>query len=139
MPFEDSEVSDSEEVITVMLVEDDPLNRLLISIILKQIYADIHIIEAENGQRAIEEFKETIPNLIIMDIQMPIMNGYEATSAIRKLEGGDKVPIIGLTAGSLKGDREKCIASGMSDYASKPVVIDTIEKIIDKWLNANRD
>jgi CheY-like chemotaxis protein len=74
------------------------------------------------------------PDFIFMDVQMPIMNGYEATEAIRKLEDGTRVPICALTAGTIKGEMDKCLSIGMDDYTTKPVVRDTIEKIVSRWL-----
>ena len=65
---------------------------------------------------------------------MPMMNGYEATEAIRQLETSSKTPIIGLTAGVMPGEKEKCLNAGMNEYMSKPVVKETIEKMIAKWL-----
>jgi CheY-like chemotaxis protein len=70
-----------------------------------------------------------------MDVQMPVMNGYEATEAIRKIENnGFRTPIIGLTAGVLLGEKEKCIDAGMDEYVSKPVVKETLENMFYKWL-----
>jgi CheY-like chemotaxis protein len=65
---------------------------------------------------------------------MPEMNGYEATREIRQLENGRRVPIIALTAGTVSGEREKCIEAGMDDYLTKPVLKDTLEEAIHKWL-----
>jgi CheY-like chemotaxis protein len=73
-----------------------------------------------------------------MDIQMPELNGYEASIKIRELEIGKKIPIIALSAGILTEDIEKCYESGMNDYASKPIVQETIKNILAKWLvNSN--
>ncbi|MNL71742.1 Signal transduction histidine-protein kinase BarA [compost metagenome] len=69
-----------------------------------------------------------------MDIQMPEKNGYEATREIRQLETDRRVPIIALTAGTVVGEREKCIEAGMDDYLTKPVLKDTLEEAIHKWL-----
>jgi two-component system sensor histidine kinase/response regulator len=72
-------------------------------------------------------------DLILMDVQMPEMDGYEATSAIRKGEIKPAIPIIGLTANAMKGDREKCIEAGMDDYLSKPMRPNLLYAIIEKW------
>jgi CheY-like chemotaxis protein len=69
-----------------------------------------------------------------MDIQMPEMNGYEATERIRNLETGSHVPIVALTAGTVVGEREKCLEAGMDDYLTKPILKDTLEKTIQTWL-----
>ncbi len=70
--------------------------------------------------------------MILMDIQMPIMNGREATGEIRK-QGYTDVPIIAMTAESMKGDRERCIEAGMNDYISKPIKRDVVFKMVKKW------
>ena len=93
------------------------------------------IYEAINGLDAVNKYAEQTPDIILMDVQMPIMNGYEATEAMRKLEEfGYRTPIIGLTAGVLLGEKEKCLEAGMDEYLSKPVVKETLEKMFYKWL-----
>ena len=92
---------------------------------------------AENGQIAIEIFKNTNIDMILMDVQMPVLDGFEATKQIRELEKEMKkhTPIIAMTAYALTGDREKCIKIGMDDYISKPIELDTIYGIIKKHLD----
>ncbi|WP_159086059.1 PAS domain S-box protein [Flavobacterium faecale] len=121
----------------IMLVEDNKINMLLLKTIIKNIFAKVTIIEIPNGQEAIDHYEEIQPDLIFMDIQMPIANGYEATKAIRTLDTGKKVPIIAITAGAEKEEREKCIKVGMNDYISKPIVKGAIEEKLVKWLNQN--
>ena len=106
---------------------------LLAKTLIRQIIPNCTIIEALDGQEAVGKFKETIPDIIFMDIQMPIMNGYEASAEIRKIQP-KHIPIIALTAGTVIGEREKCIQAGMDDYASKPIVKDTLEKIILNYI-----
>jgi CheY-like chemotaxis protein len=84
---------------------------------------------------AIEQFEVINPNIIFMDIQMPTMNGYEATRAIRSLESGKNIPIIAVTAGAEKDEKIKCMEAGMNDYISKPIAEGIIEKTIIKWMN----
>jgi PAS domain S-box-containing protein len=121
------------EHIPVLIVEDNKINMLLAKTLIKQIIPHSTIFEAADGIEAIEQFKKTNPSIIFMDIQMPEMNGYEATKEIRKLQE-KHIPIIALTAGTVLGEKEKCINAGMDDYASKPFVKDTLEKIISKWI-----
>lgn len=121
------------EHILVLIVEDNKINMLLAKTLIKQIIPHCTIFEAADGIEAIEQFKKTNPSIIFMDIQMPEMNGYEATKEIRKLQE-KHIPIIALTAGTVLGEKEKCINAGMDDYASKPFVKDTLEKIISKWI-----
>ncbi|MCE7038757.1 PAS domain S-box protein [Dyadobacter sp. CY312] len=120
--------------LTVLIAEDHMINMLLVKTMLLKINPNTRIIEAKTGSCAIEAFKTTRPDLILMDIQMPEMNGYEATRQIRLLENGLAIPIIALTAGTVKGEREKCLEAGMNDYLTKPVVKETLEKAIEKWV-----
>lgn len=92
------------------------------------------IIEAFDGHQAVELYKNEQPDLIFMDIQMPEMNGYEASLAIRSLEKNKKTPIIALTAGTLKDEKERCLEAGMDDYITKPYVTASIMTVINKWL-----
>ena len=92
---------------------------------------------AANGRTAVEMHRALKPRLILMDVSMPELNGYEATRAIRSAEAaaGAHTPIIGVTAHALKGDREKCIDSGMDDYLPKPVSPDRLSAKIGAWLS----
>ena len=126
-----------KQAYTIMIVEDNPVNMFLAKTILKDVLPNAALVEARNGKIAVDKFLEVSPDFIFMDVQMPIMNGYEATEAIRKLEDDKRVPICALTAGTVKGEMEKCLSIGMDDYTTKPVVRDTIAKIIGRWLNNN--
>jgi PAS domain S-box-containing protein len=119
---------------TVLIAEDNMVNMLLVKSIFENILPHAKIVEAENGLIAIEKFQSEHPDIIFMDIRMPEKNGYEAAGEIRKLETNTRVPIIALTAGTAKGEREKCLEAGMDDYVSKPVVQDSIHKMVKKWL-----
>ena len=100
----------------ILIAEDHPVNRKLFeSILVKQGY---NVILAENGQEALELAQSRHPDLIFMDCQMPVMNGYESTRKIR--EQGLKIPIIAVTANALRGEQEKCFKSGMNDFLPKP-------------------
>jgi CheY-like chemotaxis protein len=120
---------------TVLIAEDNLVNMLLVKSIFENILPEAKLIEAENGWEAIEKFKAENPDIIFMDIRMPEKNGYEAATAIRQLEINSHVPIIALTAGTAKGEREKCLEAGMDDYVSKPIVQDSIHKMVTKWLH----
>ncbi|TGM64698.1 response regulator [Leptospira meyeri] len=124
----------TNEKMKVMIVEDNPVNMMLTKAIVQKSLPGTIIIEAENGALAVEHFIQTEPQLIFMDVQMPEMNGYDATKAIRKLENGKSVPIIALTAGTLSGEEERCLECGMNDYISKPVVLKTIAEKMKHWL-----
>jgi PAS domain S-box-containing protein len=119
----------------VLIVEDNKINMLLTKKLVNAIINKCTIIEANDGNEAIEKFINEKPDLVLMDIQMPNKNGYEAVEEIRKLKDSNKIPIIALTAGIMIGDREKCIVSGMDDYLPKPIIQIDLEQMLDKWLN----
>jgi CheY-like chemotaxis protein/HPt (histidine-containing phosphotransfer) domain-containing protein len=134
--------------VRILLVEDYPTNRRVAKEHL--IRGGYQVDTAEDGQTAIEAFKRKQYDLILMDIQMPVMDGYEATKAIRDLEaqlgrigtenGNRKpgqIPIIAMTAHAMKGYREKCLAAGMDDYISKPIQRDTFLALVGRWAGAN--
>lgn len=120
--------------ITILIVEDNKVNMLLLRTIIKNMITPSTIFEAENGQQAIEQFETVYPDIIFMDIQMPLMNGYEATKIIRNLNAGQNVPIIAITAGAEKEEKEKCLQAGMNDYISKPIIKGIIEETFLKWV-----
>lgn len=118
----------------IMLVEDNKINMLFLKTIIKNIIPEAIIFEIPNGHEATLKFETMNPDIIFMDIQMPLMNGYEATKIIRELKSGKKIPIIAVTAGAEKEEKEKCIKIGMNDYISKPIAKGIIEETLIKWL-----
>jgi signal transduction histidine kinase/CheY-like chemotaxis protein len=122
--------------IKILIVDDIETNLLLLRIILKSFLPKSILIKAENGIKAVNAFQKEKPDLIIMDIQMPEMDGYEATREIRKLEIGTniKIPIIALTAGIVKEEIDECFRAGMDDYASKPIQKPILISIIRRLL-----
>ncbi|ACU62387.1 response regulator [Chitinophaga pinensis] len=120
--------------LNILIVEDNPINMLLATTVVKRIAHDARIYEAQDGIDAIRICRAQLPDLILMDIQMPIMNGYEATGRIREIKGGQRIPIIALTAGNLKGEREKCMEAGMNDFISKPLIQEKLMELFRKWL-----
>ena len=131
---EEDNSSLTQNVYTILLVDDDSINLFLARTILKSILPNSSVIEADNGKKAVELFNKQEPDLVLMDIQMPEMNGYEATKEIRKINTTKRIPIIALTAGVRKEDKDSCFQAGMDDYISKPIVKNTIETMIKKWL-----
>ena len=121
----------------ILLVEDNKINMLLIKTMIKKLIPNAEIIEAKDGKEGVIAFEKNQPNLILMDIQMPILNGYEATKNIRSMETNQKVPIIALTAGIVSDERNKCFEAGMDDFLSKPIEKELLEFTILKWLSTN--
>nr|WP_314898002.1 PAS domain S-box protein [uncultured Flavobacterium sp.] len=121
--------------IKIMIVEDNKVNMLLLKTILKNLYSNATISEIPNGKDAVDQFEILNPDIILMDIQMPIMNGYEAAKEIRNLKTGQNIPIIAITAGTEKEEKDKCIEAGMNDYISKPIIKGIIEETLSKWTN----
>ncbi len=120
--------------IDILIAEDNEVNQLVFGQILNGLGLSYRI--AANGRTALEMYRALRPRLVLMDVSMPEMNGYEATRAIRAEEAphGRHTPIIGVTAHALKGDRDKCIEAGMDDYLPKPVSPDRLGAKIGTWL-----
>jgi CheY-like chemotaxis protein len=120
----------------VLLVEDNPINQAVACGMLSLCRCKVDI--ASNGQEALEAFANQKYDLILMDCQMPVLDGYQATAAIRLLEkeraSSSYIPIIALTAHSLQGDADKCLKAGMDDYFCKPFHLEGIKNILNKWL-----
>lgn len=128
---------DAENILTdikVLLVEDNKINMLLAKTLIKRIITNCTIFEAKDGNEAVEVYSKEKPDVILMDIQMPNKNGYEATDEIRQFEDAKNIPIIAITAGIMVGDKEKCFEAGMDDYLPKPIIQSDLEKILYKWL-----
>jgi PAS domain S-box-containing protein len=121
----------------ILIAEDNPINMLLAETILNKCLPNVVLSKVENGQQAVDFCQSEAPDLILMDIQMPVMNGYEATKHIRLIPGCAEVPIIALTAGNVKGEKEKCLEAGMDDFVVKPVVEQTLSLVLDRWLTTS--
>ena len=112
----------------ILVAEDTESNYLLLSIILRKEY-EVH--HAHDGQEAIEKFESCRPDMILMDIKMPVMDGLEATRRIR-LKGGT-LPIIALTANAYDSDRDKAFEAGCDDYMAKPIMAPALREMIEKY------
>jgi len=121
-----------EDSITILYVEDNPDNRMLIRRVLAA--EGYNVEEAQNATEALEKLKTLRPKLILMDINMPDMDGYTLTAHIRQLPNMGGIPIIALTANVMKGDREKSLEAGCDGYIQKPIDIDTITTQIERYL-----
>lgn len=128
-----------QSLYTVLVAEDNEVNQKLVSSILTKSGISYRIVS--NGQEAIKMYENESFDLILMDCQMPIMDGFAATEKIREIEKNKsrkRVPIIAITANAMKGDREKCIGKGMDDFLSKPFRMSELLDIIGVWTKPNR-
>ncbi len=118
----------------ILVAEDNDVNQMVIEYTLLDANYDFVIVE--NGKLAVQQFQSIKPDLILMDVSMPEMNGMEATAAIRELEQetGGHVTIVALTAHALHGDREKCMDAGMDDYMPKPISPRVLTEKLAQWL-----
>lgn len=127
-----------EYAFKILIVEDDEISSMVIEKFARQ--KDWQFVLAKNGQEAVNAYREYTFDAILMDVQMPVLDGYQATGVIRQLESqlGTHTPIIAMTAYALKGDREKCIESGMDDYLPKPIDADAFYTVVEKWANGKK-
>ena len=123
-----------EEILNILLVEDNFLNQRIVTFNLKKYNHEVII--ANNGVEAIEKFCEHKFDLILMDIMMPVMDGFEATVKIREIESSNNIdirtPIIALTANTMDNDRDKCLSYGMDDFIAKPFNIEKLKSIFNE-------
>lgn len=117
----------------VLLVEDHPINQKLAIVLIEQLGYNVDL--AEDGQKAIVAAERQRYDLIFMDLQMPVMNGYEATKSIRNGRGyNESTPIVALTANAMQSDKEACFAAGMTDFLTKPFSKDALKRVIDRQI-----
>ncbi len=128
---------ETDDRIDVLVCEDNEVNQIVFTQILQETDLSFHI--AHNGEEGLSCFKRLRPSVILMDVSMPVMNGHEATRAIRALEAetGSHTPIIGVTAHAIKTDVDKCFEVGMDDYLSKPVSPDKLMAKINAWMETD--
>jgi CheY-like chemotaxis protein len=118
----------------VLVVDDDLRNIFALTSVLE--HHDLQVIHAENGRAGIELLERTPDvDVVLMDIMMPEMDGYQTMRAIRRIPRFRSLPIIALTAKAMKGDREKCLEAGASDYVAKPVNTDQLLSLVRMWLH----
>ncbi len=133
---EQSDESPTSACTDILLAEDNSVNALLAIAMVEQI--GLSVKHVTNGQQAINEIKNNHFKLVLMDMHMPVMDGYKATRKIRQWEattGRTAIPVIALTANALVGDKEKCLSAGMDDYISKPIKQKELQQLVSKWAN----
>jgi CheY-like chemotaxis protein len=120
----------------VLVAEDNVVNQMVVKSMLEKLGCDVRI--AANGAAAICEFDAKLPDLVLMDVSMPGMDGMQATAAIRARGEAGRIPIVGVTAHALREDRQKCIDAGMDDYLPKPVRLEALDAMIARWTIGDR-
>jgi len=147
LPFELNAVKESSEQVSVnivkpqvrriLLAEDDLVNAMFVETMLARI--GCQVVVARDGKEALRKLREEFFDVVLMDVQMPIMDGVEATRIVRSWEGGvASIPIIALTAYAMCGDSEKFLAAGMNAYLTKPVSMQDIIRTIDHVMTENK-
>lgn len=116
----------------VLIVEDNITNQMVLRSILEKL--NCHVKIAENGYMAVRNVSEYRYDIIFMDVQMPLMSGFEATEKIRSLPGNEKLPIIAVTALVRPEDRDKCLQSGMNEHLGKPINPEQIADILKRYI-----
>jgi len=129
------EIADHVRGAHLLLVEDNEINQQVARELLEQ--AGISVAIANNGKESVDALKNEGFDGVLMDLQMPVMGGIEATQEIRKDEKFRDLPIIAMTANAMAGDREKCIEAGMNDHVAKPIDIKELFEVLDKWITAS--
>ncbi|MDM8560273.1 response regulator [Candidatus Parabeggiatoa sp. HSG14] len=116
----------------ILLVEDDKINQMVVQMMLESLGCQIEF--ATNGQESLEMMTNKRYDLVLMDVHMPVLDGYKATKQIRQHEKNTHLPIIAMTADIVAGDFEACLESGMNDVIAKPITKDSLELMLKKWL-----
>ena len=117
---------------TILYVEDNPDNRSLIRRVLEA--EDYAVVEAINAQQALEKLEISNIDLVLMDINMPDMDGYTLTAKIKAIQKFSKIPIVAVTANVMRGDREKSLGAGCDGYIQKPIDIDALSQQIERFI-----
>ncbi|MCG2779270.1 MAG: response regulator [Desulfobacterales bacterium] len=140
-------IDEARRRFNILMAEDNLVNQKLAMKMLEK--RGHRVVVASNGREAVEALVKESFDLILMDIQMPVMDGFEATARIRANEielatrnsqpATHHIPIVAMTAHAMKGDREKCLAAGMDDYVSKPIKAEKLFAVIEKWVDKSRD
>jgi signal transduction histidine kinase/ActR/RegA family two-component response regulator len=120
----------------LLIAEDDPINMVVARKVLKKL-GFVKITTVENGEETLQKTEQQVFDIILMDCQMPKLDGYQAARAIRKAEKDTdrRIPIVAATANAMVGDKEKCMAAGMDDYVGKPLHMERLKKVLSQWID----
>lgn len=117
----------------VLVVEDNPVNQRIAQRFLQRLGCRVDV--ADHGGTALERLEDTAYELVLMDCQMPVLDGYDTTRELRRREGSERhTPVVALTANALAGDREKCLAAGMDDFVTKPIQGEVLAQVVERWV-----
>lgn len=136
--FEKEEVtSNLYNKYSILIVEDNEINMVLTEKIVKQILPNSQVFKAKDGDFALSIYRDQKPNFVLMDVHMPVKDGYKTTIEIREFEKdiGIHIPIVALTADTVKEEKDRCLLSGMDDYLSKPIKEKALKSMFEKWLS----
>ncbi|WP_240141070.1 response regulator [Sphingobacterium bovisgrunnientis] len=128
-----------EQPINVLLADDNPVNRALNHKMLEMLVPGARLLQVSDGKQAVEACEKEIFQLILMDVQMPLMDGYDATRHIRLLPGYQNIPIIAVSAGNISGEMERCVRAGMNDFLSKPFTSKDMLKVLQANIGLSGD
>ena len=120
----------------ILIADDRPSSRELLRLVLER--AGYDVIEAEDGERALTQAREGSPDLILLDLQMPGLDGYGVLAALRAEERFAQVPVLALTASAMRGDREKILEAGFTDYLAKPAAPESVRETVARVLKEQR-
>jgi two-component system cell cycle response regulator DivK len=120
----------------ILVVEDNLKNLKLVRDVLE--YAGYVVVEAESGERGIELAAETVPDLVLMDLQLPAMDGTETLRRLRELPATKGIPVVAVTAFAMDADREKALANGFDGFVEKPISVRVLATQVDRFLNEER-
>jgi len=121
----------------VLLVEDNEVNRIVAIELLEQAHLQVDV--AENGEIALGKLQQTTYDCVLMDVQMPVMDGYQTTKHIRAIPGCQTLPVIAMTANAMSNDRNRCFQADMDDFISKPILPETLYATLAKWIKPRAD
>ena len=116
----------------ILIVEDNPANQKVVAVLLGKRGYQTFVVT--NGRQALEALEDSRYDLVLMDVQMPVLDGLETTRIIRKDARWSTLPVVGLTAHAMSGDRERCLEAGMNDYVAKPVRMPALLETVSKYV-----